>query len=84
MSHDGFNSYLDIAGSDGYFSIRIDYPPDWTGYNSIAYYDIITILGDGSGFVGIQKTAPTTAFDVNGTIKATALTTGAITGTTLS
>ena len=47
-------------------------------------YDIISILGDGSGFVGIQKTAPTSALDVNGTIKGTALITGAITGTTLT
>jgi hypothetical protein len=31
-------------------------------------YDIISILGDGSGFVGIQKTNPISALDVNGTI----------------
>ena len=69
LSHDGYNAYLDIGGCDSYFSIRIDYPPDWTAYNSMYYYDIITILGDGSGFVGIQNTAPTCAFDVIGAIK---------------
>ncbi len=69
LSHDGYNAYLDIGGAESYFSIRIDYPPDWTNYNSMYYYDIITILGDGSGFVGIQNTAPTCAFDVIGAIK---------------
>lgn len=69
LSHDGYNAYLDIGGADSYFSIRMDYPPDWVGYNSMYYYDIISILGDGSGFVGIQNTAPTCAFDVIGDIK---------------
>lgn len=69
LSHDGYNAYLDIGGCDSYFSIRIDYPPDWVNYSSMYYYDILTILGDGSGFVGIQNTAPTCEFDVNGSIK---------------
>jgi hypothetical protein len=47
-------------------------------------YDILTILGDGSGFVGIQKITPTCELDVNGTVKSTSLITGAITGSSLS
>lgn len=69
ISHDGYICAIDVGGADSYFSIRMDYPPDWTGYNSMYYYDILTILGDGSGFVGIQNTAPTCAFDVIGAIK---------------
>ncbi len=43
ISHDGLNAYLDIAGADTKFSLKMDYPPDWTNYNSITYYDILTI-----------------------------------------
>jgi len=68
LSHDGYNAFLDVAGADSKFSIRMDYPPDFTNYSSIGYYDIISILGDGSGFVGIQKTNPAYALDVNGAI----------------
>ena len=90
FSHDGFNAYLDIAGADTKFSIRMDYPPDWTNYNSITYYDILTILGNGTGFIGIQKTTPACALDVNGDIKANTLTTtgsincGAISSTSIN
>jgi len=82
LSHDGTNAFLDIAGADNYFSIRIDYPPDYSSYPP-GYYDIITILGNGSGFVGIQKINPTCELDVFGAIKASSSITagGSITGT---